>query len=227
MLEVEVGGPTPGTHYDQLVVSGNVTLDGRATIQLIDSYTPSTGETFNVVSCGGTLSGEFSEIAGAHVSRATVFAPEYTASAASLVTRASRAYEQWAWNEFGAQVNDPAISSYFKDPEGDGTMNILEYAFALNPLLADPSSLLKCEIVEYGAEDYLSITFTRPTGATDIIYNPEVSSELVGSWASGSEFTTIHDVIDHGDFETVTIRDKTPVSSASRRFMRISVEPTE
>ena len=227
VLEVEIGGATPGTAYDQLVVSGDVVLNGRVTIQLVDSYTPSTGDPFNVISCGGALSGEFSEIAGVHVSRDVVFAPQYTTSIASLITRSSRPYEQWAWDEFGGQVHDPTVSTYFSDPERDGIVNVLEYAFALNPLLPDSGCLQSCDVVEDAAAQYLSVSFVRPTGATGLNYLPRVTGDLLGAWDSEPGSTQVYQVIDHGDTETVTIRDTVPIGSAAARFMTIGVEIVE
>jgi len=219
-----MNGTTPGTNYDQLVVSGDVSLDGRINIQRLDGYTPPTGETFQVISCGGTLSGEFSELVGAYVDRSTLFAADYTPTSASLFTRSTKPHEQWAWDRFGTDINDPSISGWFKDPEGDGAVNILEYAFALNPLLVDSANLLTYQMVENSGNDYLSITFTRPADAININYLPRVTGNLLGTWDTGASFTEIHQIIDNGDTETLTIRDKVSLGSVPSRFMTIDIE---
>lgn len=48
-LAIEIGGPTPGTHYDRLAISGAATLDGTLTIDFINGYTPMIGQTFTVM----------------------------------------------------------------------------------------------------------------------------------------------------------------------------------
>ena len=43
---LEVGGTQPGTDYDQIVVSGNATIDGLVTVAFIDDFAPSAGDSF-------------------------------------------------------------------------------------------------------------------------------------------------------------------------------------
>jgi hypothetical protein len=222
-LSVELAGLSPDTEHDQLIVTGNVSLNGIANVQLLAPYSPAATEAFEIISSGGTISGEFSEVAGAYVSRSLVFSPQYTANAASLVTRASSPFEQWAWDDFGESAQDSTVSGRFKDPEGDGIINLLEYAFSLNPLIHDSGDMISEGMSTVADEDYFSITFTRPKGVTGITYIPWVSSGLQGSWDTGTSFTEISETIDNGDTETITIRDKTPVRDADSRFMKIEV----
>ncbi len=48
-LNLEIGGTVPGTQYDKLVISGTATLDGTLNVSLIDSFAPSVGNTFQVM----------------------------------------------------------------------------------------------------------------------------------------------------------------------------------
>ena len=57
-LEIELGGLTPGTQYDRVVVDGSLALDGTLNISLIDSFTPAAGNAFDLLDWG-TLSGTF------------------------------------------------------------------------------------------------------------------------------------------------------------------------
>jgi autotransporter-associated beta strand protein len=43
VLEIEVGGLTPGTQHDQLQVTGSASLDGRLEVPLIDGFVPVAG----------------------------------------------------------------------------------------------------------------------------------------------------------------------------------------
>lgn len=48
-LAIEIGGPTPGTQHDRLAVSGAATLGGTLTIDFINGYTPTIGQSFTVM----------------------------------------------------------------------------------------------------------------------------------------------------------------------------------
>ena len=59
-LEMEIGGLTPGTQHDQIVVSGTATLGGRLDIPLINGFQPTLGDSVTIIS-GGTITGGFAE----------------------------------------------------------------------------------------------------------------------------------------------------------------------
>jgi autotransporter-associated beta strand protein len=49
VLEIEVGGLTPGTQHDQLQVTGSASLDGRLEVPLIDGFVPVAGNEIHFV----------------------------------------------------------------------------------------------------------------------------------------------------------------------------------
>jgi hypothetical protein len=51
-LEIEIGGTTAGAGFDQLAVSGDVTLAGTLDVTL-DGFTPVHGDAFQIVTCDG------------------------------------------------------------------------------------------------------------------------------------------------------------------------------
>ena len=59
-IEVASAG-TAGTDYDQLIVSGKVTLGGTLKLVLLNGYTPKVGDTLDIISAG-TISGNFAQI---------------------------------------------------------------------------------------------------------------------------------------------------------------------
>ena len=61
-FDVELGGTTPGTQYDQLAVSGNAVLNGTLNIALTNGFSPGAGSEFAIVTCGNTCSGTFSTV---------------------------------------------------------------------------------------------------------------------------------------------------------------------
>ena len=62
-LNVEIGGLTADTQHDRLTVTGAAALDGTLDIQLINSFTPVTGNSFEILTCG-SRSGSFSSLTG-------------------------------------------------------------------------------------------------------------------------------------------------------------------
>jgi autotransporter-associated beta strand protein len=60
-LILELGGVAAGTQYDQVLVTGELSLDGDLAISLINGFTPSAGQSFNVLDWGN-LSGAFASL---------------------------------------------------------------------------------------------------------------------------------------------------------------------
>jgi T5SS/PEP-CTERM-associated repeat protein len=60
-VAIELAGTTPGAEYDQIVVIGNLALDGTLEVSLINDFIPSAGQSFNLLDWGG-LAGTFSSL---------------------------------------------------------------------------------------------------------------------------------------------------------------------
>jgi uncharacterized repeat protein (TIGR01451 family) len=52
VLDIQIGGTAPGTQYDRLLVSGNVTLDGTLNVSTINSFVPAAGNAFQILTFG-------------------------------------------------------------------------------------------------------------------------------------------------------------------------------
>ncbi len=57
--DIELAGTTKGTNYDSLTVAGNVSLSGTLNVSLIGGFVPSAGQTFNIMSAAGGITGKF------------------------------------------------------------------------------------------------------------------------------------------------------------------------
>ena len=85
-LNVELGGTTAGTLYDQLNVSGTAVLAGSVNIALINGFTPSSGNTFQIMTFG-SVSGTFATYNGTSLSNGLLLlTPSQTATAVTLTT---------------------------------------------------------------------------------------------------------------------------------------------
>jgi len=88
MLEVELAGTTPGTEYDQLLMGAGTTLTlSSPTLSVILGYSPSLGDSFQIVSGFSTLSGTFAGLPSSGSTftvGSTLFQIDYNASDITL-----------------------------------------------------------------------------------------------------------------------------------------------
>jgi hypothetical protein len=130
--------------------------------------------------------------------------------------------EQWRLDHFGTPENQGAAAD-FADPDGDGWVNLLEYALGGHPQVADAEQLrLVGELVWVGPLRYLTLIYRQNKAATDLRYEPEAADTLFPS-----DWTT-HGVLeigreDAGSWWRVTARDSVPLEEAHQRFMRLNV----
>ena len=63
VLNIDLGGATAGSAYDQLIVNGAVTLDGTLNVDEINGFAATNGESFQIL-ISGSLTGDFATING-------------------------------------------------------------------------------------------------------------------------------------------------------------------
>jgi hypothetical protein len=79
-LVVEIGGPGAGTGFDQLEITGQATLDGTLTVQLINGFVPPSGDRFPVLTFGSGT-GAFATLNG----DGPLFTPSFDPTDVTLV----------------------------------------------------------------------------------------------------------------------------------------------
>ncbi len=62
VLDIELGGLTPGSGHDQLAVTGNAVLNGTIDISVTGSFIPAAGDSFVVFTTTGTVSDSFTTV---------------------------------------------------------------------------------------------------------------------------------------------------------------------
>ncbi len=129
------------------------------------------------------------------------------------ITAAER-YDAWAERSLG--TTDPLIAGELRDPDKDGLSNLIEYALGLSPASGSKTGMPAAS----AASGNLVLTYQRYTGC-DLNYIVEVSSDLV-SWSSNS--VTEQMASSTGTLQYWTATETTPVSGASRRYVRVRVE---
>lgn len=128
--------------------------------------------------------------------------------------------EEWRLENFGTEEATGDAANNF-DFDNDGIPNLVEYALGTSP--KDPSSAAPpiSDLTTTGGDQYLSLSITKPQGVTGVTYRVEVSSSLTGGWSSAEDSV----VIITDDTNTLTVRDKTPVSPGQpQRFIRLRVD---
>jgi hypothetical protein len=60
-LNIELGGTTPGEQFDQLLVSGTLSLGGTLNVSFLNGFNPAASDSFNILDWG-SLAGTFNAI---------------------------------------------------------------------------------------------------------------------------------------------------------------------
>ena len=135
------------------------------------------------------------------------------------VLPAGSAYQSWQSLVFTApQLSHPTISGDTANPTGDGISNLMKYALGMNPNISysgTSSQMPYRGVNTVGSNQYLTITFTGT--ATDVTYSVEVISDLTGTW------TTLYSSVLGTAPGTMTVSDTVPMTSTTKRFMRLQV----
>ena len=118
------------------------------------------------------------------------------------------------------------------DFNGDGLVSLVEYAFALSPLLANPPALgLQPTAIQSGASTIFTVAFRRDPRATDLTYNLESSSDMAtwstivqsvaGAIPTGSGYASEADAPGEAPVKIVTATETLP--TPAKRFFRLRV----
>ncbi len=249
--DILLSGPvTFGADDGRITFAGmNPVVEGNSTQRWIVAYSLAgsapNAATFQVVLTNAqAVVAEFVDLIGLDAQPQGPFA---IASATFTVGAAppGQTFAAWQTGVFTpAQLADPNISGPGADPDGDGVINLLEYAFNLNPLLADRDSLptgdrgipqgtivRAFDPVSQSDRDYLEIRFVRRKEPVDLTYQLEQSVELQ-DWTdavvpAAAAFLTLSGVQEvglPGTLERVTYRSSQPISGTAERFVRTRVQ---
>ena len=140
-------------------------------------------------------------------------AAHYTIAAASAsVVIADLPIDRWRFAKFGADANTRVIAGDLADPDGDGSLNLLEYAFGTDPHVSDASPALAF----VGSE--LALIYRRSVAATDVTFDVWATTDFT-RWSDAGESEQI--LSDDG-IERI-VRAVLPYSAGPQMFYRIEV----
>lgn len=124
----------------------------------------------------------------------------------------------------GIDLMNPAQA--LADPDGDGVANLMEFALGTDPRKgSDGGEGLLISTVQDSGRRYLSIQFKHRTnaGGLTLQYIPEVSGDRQTWSADPANIFQVGVSPLDAQFDWVSVRDQTPTTAATPRFIRLRV----
>jgi autotransporter-associated beta strand protein len=220
-MSVRINGMNAGTGYDQLRVAGSVILAGTLDPTSVTTAFAPADLVLLQKSSAGSVSGTFTGWSNGVLMRTNGLYAKINYAGGDgndVVLRLAAAannYTDWKLLKFGT-VENSGNAADTADPDGDGLVNLAEYALGLNPGLFDSTPgviTLNGSVLEYRYSRSMS---ARNSG---VIYLAEWSDTLASNdWSTANVTETILSTL--GDREEV----KASVAiSGSKRFMRLRI----
>jgi hypothetical protein len=228
LLDLEIAGPTAGTQYDVLNISGTCTMNGALSIRFLGNVggTVQPGQSFDVLKAAGgimtNLAGSRVSVFGSTGSFLIQLVDNGTTMRLTDFQAGQVTFSNWA-SAYGLSGAD---ASFTADPNHNGLSNLLEYALGLDPTAVGGSRGTSFGVVTENGQKYLSLSYTKPTGneeRTDIAYTPQRATSLAPDSWSATSIVPVSTLPGPGGLETVTVRSAQPISSSTREFLRLSV----
>jgi len=144
---------------------------------------------------------------------------------ATLTISINTPYNFWRSTHFSvAELLNAATSGDTACPAGDGISNLTKYALNLDPHVAGVSGMPVLGVTGTGNSRYLTLTYTENLLAIDIDYVVEASSDLVNWSGDGITTTPVNGSLSaDGLTQKLLSQDSTPMTGATKRFLRLKV----
>lgn len=129
-------------------------------------------------------------------------------------------FEIWQSTNWPCECRSNIIAAA-ANPDSDAGVNAVEYALGLDAKSATTNGWPTVSLVTTNSQTYGALTYTRAKAATDVVYEVVAGSSLAApNW---QPLTTVHERVDLGATERVTVRDAVPVSGQPQRFYTLRV----
>jgi hypothetical protein len=243
-LYMEIAGSALN-QFDRLTVSGLAVVDGYLNLDIDGGFVPVLGQTFNIISASGGVTGNFSAIETSGLPAGLAFKINYLPTIVQVEVIAGSQFEEWI--HLFTSLTDPADRLRTADPDGDGLNNLMEFAFDGDPTSGANDRKVVAKIASVGGADALTLTFPvrykntaidtpdpdfRVVGLTDPILHYRVYATddlvtfpLVVSLVEGADAAAIQAGLPplSAGWSYATCRSPGPVEGDPREFMRIGI----
>ena len=109
------------------------------------------------------------------------------------------------------------------DFDTDGVTNFIEFALALPPASTRYDAHLTHGTIDVSGQTYLTLTYRRPEPApANISYTVEAITALTRTGWSSADLVQVSSTV-NAAIRTITVRDSTPLTPNTKRFMRLRV----
>ena len=145
------------------------------------------------------------------------------------VASGEASYEVWIEDYFSFTEISAGASAVSADPDNDGLVNLAEYAMGTNPTLFDADTIFGVAeggitLQSVGDDTYLQITLNKSSDVPGAWYAAQFGNDLSNLLPStpSLQSNSIYQVVEDSPI-TYTVRDHTPISSATKRFARVKL----
>ena len=243
-LQIEIGG-TALNAFDRLNLTGAAALAGGLNLSLIGGFAPALGQTFNILTATGGISGTFTAVSQpAGMPAGLMFSVSTGPFIVQIkVVPAITSYESWI-NSF-ASITNPSDRLKSANPDSDELNNLAEFALDGNPASGLSTGKFLTRIAPVGGVNALTLTLPVRAGALPdpadpaggefvlkqtadaVTYTIQAADELA-IWTlavtevTGSDATSIQTGLPalNAGWIYRTFRSPGPVAGHSREFMR-------
>jgi hypothetical protein len=127
----------------------------------------------------------------------------------------------WRSAHFGKNANIAATAGDLADADGDGMVNLLEYALATDPNAANTNASLTGLL----AANRLNLQFHRNTSASDLTYVVEASDNLE-TWTTLMTYTAGTGWV--ANIAGATVAESAPVGVLPDQYVNVTItDPTD
>jgi hypothetical protein len=223
-------GSTVGSLLVSYAVSGSA-QSGTDYTALTGTATIADGSATTTIAVTPLANAQDSSVVSVQVSANANYTVGAASQASVTISDPANTYAAWQQKYFGAQASSPSAAPG-ADFDGDGLVNILEYALGTDPTVgqAQPYTISK-------VSNHLTISFNRVVQPDSHLVIQVSASNALGagsSWTpiatktgSGAWVTaTGVNVTDNGTTGAVTVTDSQTIDSETSRFLGISASYT-
>ena len=83
-INIQLGGNTAGTNFDQVDINGTATFDGKLNVSLLNNFTPTLGSTFDILTYDALNSSSNLDFTGLDINSTLQFLPQWSSNKLTL-----------------------------------------------------------------------------------------------------------------------------------------------